>query len=105
MTWSGALMVMTLEVLMRFDPREHGLLKPEEFDLFEIGPAGAVGERFHLVVGEGAADGEARVVAHHRVADDEGGEEPDAEGGEPAADEVDAGGADAARPAPFPAAR
>jgi len=78
-----------------------GLLKPEEFYLFEVGPAGAVGERLHFGVGEGAANGEARVVANHGVADDEGGEQPDAEGGESAAGKVDAGGANAADPGHF----
>jgi hypothetical protein len=81
--------------------RQHGLLKPEELDLFEIGPAGPVREGFPFGVGESAADGKARVVAHHGVPDDEGGEEPDAEGGQSAADEIDAGGAMASDPGHF----
>jgi len=96
MTWSGAWIVMTLVVLMlrsTFHPGENGLLKPEELDLFEIGPTGPMRERFHFRIGKGAANGETGIVPDHGITNQECGQQPDAESGEAAADEIDAGGA------------
>jgi len=88
-------MVMTFEVLILcFHPRQHRLLKPEKLDLFEIRPSRPVRERFHLGIGEGPPDGETGVMADHGIADEEGRQEPDTEGGEPAAGKVDTCGAE-----------
>jgi len=53
-----------------------------------------MGERFHFGMGEGAPDGKAGVVTDHGIAKEEGGEEPNTESGEAAANEIDTGGAE-----------
>ena len=96
---------MTLEVLILrlgclcFNAGQYRLLKPEELDLFEIRPAGLARQRFHFGIGESTANGEARIVAHHGIPDEKRGEKPDAPCGQPAADQVNAGGAKSSDPA------
>lgn len=87
---------MTLDVLilrLTLDAGRDGLLEPEKFNLFKFRPPGSMRERFHFFVAEGSSCREACVVADHGIADDKGGEEPDAICGETTAKQVDAGGA------------